>query len=102
MVEAITPLLVYAVTFAPTVAICLKVVLSVERSILNPVSLLELSLHESWTFVDETRLAIKFLGAAGVEVGVGVGVGFGVGVGVGVGLGVGVGVGVGGGLVLAS
>ena len=46
MVEAASPLLVYVLIFAPTVPTCVNVVPSVERSILNPVSLVELSVHD--------------------------------------------------------
>ena len=81
--EAASPLLAYAVTFAPTVPICANVVPLVERSILKPVSLLELSVQERLIWVDETAVALRFVGAAGIGVGLGVGAGLGVGVGVG-------------------
>jgi hypothetical protein len=68
---------------------------SVERSILNSVSLSELSVQDRSISLDDTAVAIRLLGAAGVGVGVGVGVSVGVGVGVSVGVGVGVSVGVG-------
>src|SRR3954447_16527275 len=74
---------------------------SLERSRLNPVSLLELSLHDRLILEAEAAPALRFVGATGiavdvgVAVGVGVSVGLGVGVSVGVGLAVGVGVGVG-------
>src|SRR4026207_1389778 len=83
------------VTFAPLRAICKKVVPSVDRSTLNPVSLFELSVQDRLIWLDDTAVAVRFVGAAGVGVGVAVGVGVGVGLGVGVGTGVDVGVGVG-------
>jgi len=92
--------LAYEVTPALTVAICVNVVPSGERSILNPVSLFELSVHDRLIWLDDAAVAVRLLGAAGVGVGVGVAVGLGVGVGVGVGVAVGVGVGVGVGLAL--
>ena len=63
--------------FAPTVAICVKVVPSGERSILNPVSLVELSAHARLIWVEDAAVAVRPLGAAGVGVAVGVGVGAG-------------------------
>jgi hypothetical protein len=92
----------YVVTFAPTVAISVNVVPSLERCILNPVSLFELSVQDRLIWLDDAAAAVRFVGAAGVGIGVEVGVGVAVGVGVGVGVpvGVGVGVGVGGGVVL--
>ena len=44
----VSPVLGKVVTFAPTVAICAKVVqpFPVQRSILNPSSLFELSVHD--------------------------------------------------------
>jgi hypothetical protein len=83
------------VTFAPLRVICKKVVPSVDRSTLNPVSLFELSVQERLIWPDEIAVALRFVGAAGVGLGVGVGDGVVVGVGVGVELGVGVGVAVG-------
>jgi hypothetical protein len=91
LVEAASPVLEYVVTLVPTVAICVNVVPSGERSILNPVSLFELSVQDRLIWLDDAAVAVRFVGAAGVGVGVGVAVGVGVGVGVGV---VGVGVGV--------
>ena len=82
------------VTFAPLRVICKKVVPSVDRSTLNPVSLFELSVHERLIWPDEIAVALRFVGAAGVGIGVGVGVTVGVGVGVALGVGVGVAVGV--------
>jgi len=69
-------------------------VLSVERSILNPVSLFELSVQDRLIWLDDTAVAVRFVGGAGVGTGVGVAVGVPVGVGVEVGVGVGVAVGV--------
>jgi hypothetical protein len=66
-------------------AMLVYVILSVDLSILNPVSLLELSVHaRSISFID-IAVAVRPDGATGVEHGVGVGVPVGVGVGVGVG-----------------
>jgi hypothetical protein len=87
--------LVNVVTFAPLVAICENALPFLERSTINPVSLFELSLHERLIWLDDTAIAVRFVGAAGVGIGVGVGVGVAVGLGVGVTVGVGVGVGVG-------
>ena len=87
-------------TFANVVAIWLKVTLSALRSILNPVSLVELSLHERLISRHPAAVADRFEGAAGVEVGdgvpVGVALGLAVAVGVELGLDVAVAVGVGG------
>jgi hypothetical protein len=74
------------VTFAPLRVICKKVVPSVDRSTLNPVSLFELSVQDRLIWPDEIAVALRFVGAAGVGIGVGVGVAVGVGVGVGVGV----------------
>jgi hypothetical protein len=84
------------VTFACLVAICPKLVPFLERSTLNPVSLFELSVQERLIWLDDTAVAIRFVGAAGVGVAgaVGVGVGLGVAVPVGVPVGVGLGAGV--------
>jgi hypothetical protein len=87
--------LLNVVTFAPRVASGEKPLPFLERSTLNPVSLFELSVQERLIWLDDTAVAVRFVGAAGVGIGVGVGVGLGVAVGFGVGLGVGVGVGVG-------
>ena len=65
--------------------------LSGERSSLNPVSFVELSVQLRLIWLDDAAVAARPLGAAGVGVGVAVGVGVGVGVRVGVGVGVGVG-----------
>jgi len=100
LVEAARPPLAYVVILAPTVATWVNVVPSGERSILNPVSLFELSVHERLIWLDDAAVAVRLLGAAGVGVGVGVGVAVGVAVGLGVGVGVGVAVGVGVGLAL--
>jgi len=83
LVEAASPLLAYVVTAAPTVLTCVKFVPSVERSILNPVSLFELSVHDRLIWLDDAVVAVRLVGAAGVGVAVGVAVGVGVGVGVG-------------------
>jgi hypothetical protein len=80
---------------APTKASDVKVTLSVDRSILNPVSLFELSCHARLIRLEDTAVAVRLDGAIGVPHGVAVGVWVGVGVGVGVGLGVAVAVGVG-------
>lgn len=81
--------------WAPTVPILAKVVPLVERSILKPLSLVDLSVHERLIRLDEAVVAFRLLGAAGVAVPAGVGVGVEAGVGVAVGVAVGVGVGVG-------
>jgi hypothetical protein len=95
VVNGASPVSGYVVTFAPTAAISVNVTpASVERSILNSVSLSELSVQDRAISLDDTVVAIRLLGAAGVRVGVGVGVSVGVGVAVGVVVGVGVGVGV--------
>jgi len=72
----------YVVTLTPTVATWVNVVPSGERSILNPVSLFELSVQDRLIWLDDAAVAVRFVGAAGVGVGVGVAVGVGVGVGV--------------------
>ena len=54
------------VTFAPTVAICVNVVPSVERSTLNPVSLFELSVQDRLIWLDDTAVAVRFVGGLGV------------------------------------
>jgi hypothetical protein len=61
---------------------------------MNPVSLLELSVHERSISLLDTAMVLRLVGAAGVDVGVAVGVGVGVGVWVGVAVGVGVGLGI--------
>jgi hypothetical protein len=86
---------VYVVTFPPTVAIRLNELPCLVRSTLKPVSLFELSLQDRLIWLDDTAVAIRFVGAAGVGLAVNVGVGVGVGLGVGVDTGVDVGVGVG-------
>jgi hypothetical protein len=78
----------YVVTFAPTVAIRLKLLPRLERYTSNPVSLFERSVQDRLIWLDDTAAAVRFVGAAGAGVGVGVGVGVAVGVGVGVGVGV--------------
>jgi hypothetical protein len=69
----------------------LKLKPSMLLSILNPVSLLELSLHDNLMSKHPTAVATRLDGARGVGSGVAVGVGVGVAVGLGVGVGVGVG-----------
>ena len=76
----------YVVTFAPTVAISLNDLPRLARSTLKPVSLFEWSVQDTLIWLDDTALAVRFVGAAGVGVGVAVGVGVGVGLGVGVGV----------------
>jgi hypothetical protein len=53
--------------FAPTLAICAKLVQlpPAQRSILNPVSLLELSVHARLIWLPEIAAAVNPLGAAG-------------------------------------
>ena len=101
MVNGASPVSGYVVTFPPTVATSVNVIpASVERSILNSVSFSELSAQDRSISLDDTAVAIRLLGAAGVGVGVGVAVGVGVGVSVGVGVAVAVAVGVGVGVVV--
>lgn len=71
------------VALAPTVPTCANVVPFFERSILKPLSLDELSVHERPIWFAETVVTFNLLGAAGAEVADGVAVGVGVGVGVG-------------------
>jgi hypothetical protein len=59
-------MLTYIATFAPTVAICVNVVPSVERSTLNPVSLFELSVQDRLIWLDDTAVAVRFVGERGV------------------------------------
>lgn len=96
----LNPVFENVVTLAPTCAICAKFVqlLFRQRSILNPSSLVELSVHDRLICVADTAMPFKLVGAFGTGNGVGVGVGGGaVGLGLGEGdtSGVGVGVGVG-------
>ena len=65
--------------FAPIVPIRVQLILSVERSIWNPVSSVELSVHARFICVDVTAVATRLVGGAGagwvgvlVKVGVGV------------------------------
>ena len=51
---------------APTLAISANVVPSVERSILNPCSYVELSVHARLMRPEDTGVADRFDGAAGV------------------------------------
>jgi len=76
------------VIFADVVAIWLNVTLSTLRSILNPVSLFELSLHERLISRHPAAVADRFEGAAGVELGDGVPVGVALAVAVAVAVGV--------------
>jgi hypothetical protein len=64
-------------------AIWLKVMLSTLRSILNPPSLVELSVQDKLIFRHAPGLLVNPDGGAGIGIGAGVGVGDGVGVGVG-------------------
>jgi hypothetical protein len=91
------------VTLGPTVSIWFHRFPEVLRSILNPSSLLELSVQDRSISRHPVAVAVRFDGADGVglEVGVGVGVGVEVAVGVGVGVAVALGVGVGLGLGVA-
>jgi hypothetical protein len=82
----VSPVSAYVVTFAPTVAIRLKLLPRLERYTSNPVSLLERSVQDRLIWLDDTAVAVRFVGAASVGVGVGVGVAVGVAVGVGVGV----------------
>ena len=68
--------------FANVVAIWLNVTLSTLRSILNPVSLFELSLHERLISRHPAAVADRFEGAAGVELGDGLPAGVAVALGV--------------------
>ena len=76
--EAATPVSAYEVPFALTLPICLNALLLVERSILNAVSLFELSVQDRLIRLDDAAVAVRFVGAAGVGVAVGAGVGVGV------------------------
>jgi hypothetical protein len=80
----------------------MKVTLSVDRSILNPLSLFELSCHARLIRFEDTAVAVRLDGATGVLHGVAVGVGLGAGVGVGVAVAVAVAVGVGVGVPVGS
>ena len=63
----VSPVFGNVVTFAPTVAICAKLVqlFPVQRSMLKPVSLLELSVHDRLICVAETAVPTRLLGAFG-------------------------------------
>ena len=63
----------YVVTFAPAVAICVYLVPSGERKILNPTSLDELSVQARLILLDDTAVAVRLEGASMTGVGVGVG-----------------------------
>jgi hypothetical protein len=83
----------YVVTSAPTFPISVKLwLVFFERSTLKPVSLSELSVHDKSICDDDTVVAARFVGAAGIGSGVDVGVGLEGAVAVGVVVGVGVGV----------
>jgi hypothetical protein len=64
-VLAVSPVLAKAITFVPTLAIWLKVTLSLERSIRNAASLLELSVQLTSISLVEIALAVRPVGAAG-------------------------------------
>jgi hypothetical protein len=51
------------VTFAPTIAICVNFVPFLERSTSNPVSLFELSFQDRLIWLDDTAVAVRFVGA---------------------------------------
>jgi hypothetical protein len=68
--------------------IWLKLKPSVLLSILNPVSLVELSVHDKLMAKQPTATATRLDGGRGVASGVAVGVGVALGVGIGVGVGV--------------
>jgi hypothetical protein len=63
----VSPVFGKLVTFAPTEAICAKFVqlFPVQRSIENPVSLFELSVHDRLICVAETAGPARLLGAFG-------------------------------------
>jgi predicted alpha/beta-hydrolase family hydrolase len=64
--EEVRPALADEVTFAPAVAICVHGPADEPaRSILNPVSLLELSDQVRLIWLEDTALATKLLGALG-------------------------------------
>jgi hypothetical protein len=52
----------------PSVAISVQFTLSSERKTLKPVSLEELSVHDRWTWLVETAVAVMPLGASGTPV----------------------------------
>jgi hypothetical protein len=60
---------VYVRIPAATEAICVKLLqlLPVQRSILKPVSLLELSVHESLNCIEADTVTLRLLGAAGSD-----------------------------------
>ena len=72
MVDGVSPVLTNVLP--PTIVIWVNVRPLVERSILNPVSLFELSVQDKSISVDHGALATRLLGAEGIGVGVGVGV----------------------------
>ena len=60
-----SPVFEKVVTFAPLVAIVEKLVPFIDRCILNPVSLFELSVHDRLIRLEETAVAVRLLGAVG-------------------------------------
>ena len=82
-------------TTCPIVVQLLPLLLVIKRWIVNPDSLLELSVQERFILVEVANTATRFEGAAGATgLGVGIAVGDGVAVRVGEGVGVAVGIGV--------
>jgi hypothetical protein len=65
VVPALRLVLAYEVAFAIRVAACVKFTPSVERSTLNPASFVALSVQARLTRLDETAVAVRFVGAAG-------------------------------------
>ena len=59
--------------FAPTVAICEKVLLSTDRATWKPLSLVEVSFQVRSTSVVDVGVATRFVGATGIGIGVGEG-----------------------------
>ena len=55
-----------ACLFGKSAATCVKFTPSVERSTLNPASFVALSVHARLIWLDETAVAVRFEGAAGV------------------------------------
>ena len=65
VVLAVSPVLEYAVTFAPTSAIWEKVAPSGERSILKPASFVALSVHFRSMRLVDAAVTVRLVGAAG-------------------------------------
>ena len=65
MVEADKPVAEKETLLLPSVAICAKVVPSVDWSTLKPFSLLALSVQERLIWLLENVVAVRFVGAAG-------------------------------------